>query len=283
MIQGFLMVDKPSGPTSHDVVSAVRRATGMKKVGHAGTLDPLATGAVVVAINCTRLLRFVQGLPKEYLASVRFGVTTSTLDAEGEVTGTFEMAFDRAALEAVIPEFVGDILQVPPMVSALKHEGRRLHQMAREGIEIEREPRPVTVHSITVEAFEPGPPPQAELRVVCGSGTYVRSLAGDIGRRLRGGAHLQALRRERIGGLAADEGVKMDDLGEWRDFLIEPVVALADLPAVRTDDERAIRTGRPFATEVGDGVLLRVVDDEDQLLAIYRSEGGRARAEVVLT
>ncbi len=280
MTQGFLVVDKPSGPTSHDVVAAVRRATGIKKVGHAGTLDPMATGAVVVAINCTRLLRFVQDLPKEYVADVRFGITTASLDADGEETGRMEMWFGRQDLERILPEFTGSIMQVPPMVSALKHEGKRLHALARQGVEVEREARPVRIDSIGVESFTPGPFPHARLRVVCGSGTYIRSLADDIGGRLGGGAHLEGLRRIRVGSLAAEHGLGLDRLEGWVEHLITPADALGDLESMTVADPAPVTTGRPL--EYSGAGLVRVLDQDGELLAVYRGDGELARPEVVL-
>ena len=202
MMDGLLVVDKPSGFTSHDVVAKLRKIYGQRRVGHAGTLDPDATGVLLVGLGrVTRLLRFLQVAGKEYRADVRFGVATSTLDAAGEVLDRQEMPLGREQVEQAAKRFVGDIEQVPPMVSAIKVGGRRLHDLARRGEEVERAPRPVRIDRLEVEAFEPGPYPMATLFVACGSGTYVRTLAADIGERLGCGAHLAALRRTGIGRL----------------------------------------------------------------------------------
>jgi len=284
---GFLVIDKPSGPTSHDVVAAVRRATGIKKAGHAGTLDPMATGVVVVALGrSTRLIRYIQDQEKEYLAVARFGVATDTLDAEGEVVHEEAMDFDRAQLEAILPEFLGVIQQVPPMVSALKRDGVRLYELARQGIEVERPPRPVEILELELTSFEPGEHPLVGLRVVCGKGTYVRSLADDLAARLGGRAHLTALRRARVGTLAIEEfGLGLDQLAEWERHLIPPTVGLAHLPAVTVDDRVWVLSGRSIEAPAGPAAppVFRVLDTSGELLAVYRADGARAVPEVVLS
>ncbi|REK40399.1 MAG: tRNA pseudouridine(55) synthase TruB, partial [Actinobacteria bacterium] len=239
MTTGFLVVDKPRGITSNAVVGRVKRATGERKVGHAGTLDPLATGAVVVAIGrVTRLIRFLQDQPKEYVATARFGVSTDTLDADGEVVAREPMEFDIADLEEVRDRFVGEIHQVPPMVSALKHEGRRLYELAREGVVIEREARQVQIHELEFESVGDGPYPEVTFRVVCGKGTYVRSLADDIAATLGGSAHLTELRRLRIGSLDVDRlGIHADRLEGWKSKLLTPNQALSDLAGDEVDAE----------------------------------------------
>src|SRR6478752_7517825 len=204
-VHGLVIVDKPAGVTSHDVVGVLRHRLGERRVGHAGTLDPDATGVLLVGVGkVTRLLRFLTALGKRYEAEVVFGTTTSTLDAAGEVTATFAMDdLDVTQVRAAAARLTGEIMQVPPMVSALKVDGRRLHELAREGIEVERAARPVTVHSFTVE-------PTADrlvyrIAVHCSSGTYVRSLAADLGELLGGGAHLRALRRTAVGSFGESE------------------------------------------------------------------------------
>jgi len=281
-IAGFVAVDKPVGITSHDVVAEVRRITGIKKAGHAGSLDPLATGLVVVGLGrATRLLRFLTDLEKEYVAEIQFGIATDTLDADGEETERRSMPFDVAALRAVLPDFTGDIWQVPPMVSALSVGGRRLHELAREGREVERAARPVVVRSLTIEGFAPSDFPTARLRVVCGKGTYVRVLADDLARRLGGRAHLIGLRRTRIGSLAPTS--TFSDLNEaWRDLVITMSDGLTHLPlrVVGEDEAHYVRTGRRLPASV-DG-LERLVDDRGELLAVYRGAGGVGSPEVVV-
>lgn len=287
MADGFLVVDKPSGPTSHDMVAAVRRATGIRRVGHAGTLDPMATGVVVVALGrATRLLRFVQDQPKEYTATARFGVATDTLDADGTVVSEQSMeALTAAAVATALPAFTGTILQVPPMVSALKHQGRRLYRLAREGVEVERPAREVEVLELELTRFHPGVHPEVSVRVVCGSGTYVRSLLDDVAASLGGRAHLIALRRTRSGPFTAVEhGIAPGDLAaRWEERLVAPADGLAFLPAVTVDDGVAamVRAGRRLPPY---GIVgpYRLVDRGASLLAVYRDDAGMATPEVVL-
>lgn len=281
-IAGFLAVDKPVGITSHDVVAEIRRITGIKKAGHAGSLDPLATGLVVVGLGrATRLLRFLTDLEKEYVAEVQFGIATDTLDADGVETERGAMGFDLAAFHAVLPGFTGEITQIPPMVSALSVGGRRLHEMARAGLEVERAPRRVVVKSLTVESFIPGDFPIARLRVVCGKGTYVRVLADDLARRLGGRAHLVGLRRTRSGSLTPVSALSVLK-EDWRSHLITMAEGLSDLPrrVVSEDEGRLVRTGRPLPA-VAEG-LERLVDDRGELLAVYRNAGGVGSPEVVV-
>ena len=293
MPEGFLVLDKPSGVTSHDMVAAVRRAVGIRKVGHAGTLDPMATGALVVAVGrVTRLIRFIQPFPKEYMALARFGVATDTLDADGRQVSAEEMRVSQMDVESVLGSFVGEISQVPPMVSAVKIGGRRLYELAREGREVERKARQVTVHSVSVTSFEEGRYPLVGLRVVGGKGVYVRSLADDIAGALGGRAHLTALRRTRVGSLAVGEsagsGRGPEDLDQWQTWMLSPAQGLADLPAW-TAAERAlemVRHGRRLdadqATRLQEGAHLRVLDETGRLWAVYRRAGTMLIPEVVL-
>lgn len=290
MTSGFLLVDKPRGITSTDVVNRVKRVTGVRKCGHAGTLDPMATGLVVVAIGpVTRLIRFIQDLKKEYLATAEFGVSTDTLDADGAVLDRAPMSVTVADLEEVKPRFVGTILQIPPMVSALKHQGKRLHELARAGVVVERDARPVEIEELDFLSVGPGPYPEVEFRVLCGKGTYVRSLADDVAAALGGRAHLTRLRRSRIGTLDVDqEGIHADNLEGWEMKLLSPSTALRDFPGIIIDapTESGVRHGMRF---VGGGlssmppdVPVRVESASGELLAVYRRTGDTARAEVVL-
>src|SRR3954452_6758379 len=192
---GLVVIDKAAGWTSHDVVAKLRGILHTKKVGHAGTLDPDATGVLLVGVGkVTRLVRFLDAQPKTYVCDVVLGVETSTLDAAGEVTATHAMApvtIDEA--RAAAATLTGAILQVPPMVSAVQIGGKRLHELARQGIEVEREARPVAVHCL--DFMPPDDPAVLHIEVQCSSGTYVRTLAADLGTRLGGGAHLRNLRR----------------------------------------------------------------------------------------
>ncbi len=296
--RGFLLVDKEGGWTSHDVVAKIRRLAGTKKAGHAGTLDPMATGLVVVGLGpATRLLRFVQDLPKEYLATVAFGVATDTLDADGAILSRDPMPVTGDDIAAVLPRFVGRIMQVPPMVSALRVDGRRLYELAREGKDVDRPPRPVDVHAIEVLDFAPSDYPEATMRVKCGKGTYIRSLADDIARALGGRAHLTALRRTRVGSLdVGSRGHTISELekatGEDRlsDLILSPADGLGDLPFVEVDPRTAegVSHGVQFAASLigatwTDHQVFRVLDHSGGLLAVYRMDGLNAVAEVVLS
>ena len=211
-VHGLVLLDKPAGMTSHDAVYRLRRHLGEKRIGHAGTLDPDATGLLVVGVgNATRVIRFMSGMDKTYTCEIVFGSETNTLDDSGEVTATHAMTLPPLdeVQRLVDGRFVGDIMQVPPMVSALKVDGVRLHSLAREGIEIERAPRPVTVHE-----FEVGPtddPLVLSARVRCGGGTYIRSLGADLGHALGGGAHIRSLRRHTTGPYSLDESCTVDE------------------------------------------------------------------------
>ena len=257
MRDGLVVVDKPAGCTSHDVVAKLRKAYGQRRVGHAGTLDPDATGVLLVGLGrATRLLRFLQEAEKSYRGCIVFGIATSTLDASGEIVEQQPMPLARVDVEAAVTRFVGELEQLPPMVSAVKVGGRRLHQLARAGIDVERAPRRVRVDRFEVEDFEPGPYPQATVLVECGSGTYVRSLAADLGAALGGSAHLALLRRLAIGSFALAESHPLDDVVAHPDTaVLSLATAMRDLERIDVDDEqvRAVRHGIAFpAGALGD-------------------------------
>ena len=283
---GVVVVDKPAGWTSHDAVARCRRIFGQKRVGHAGTLDPDATGVLVVGLGrATRLLRYVTDLPKSYEGEVVLGVATSTLDAAGEETGRWDMTgVTLDDVRAAAAGFVGEIDQVPPMVSAVKIGGRRLHALARAGVEVERPPRRVTVHRFDVD-------PTAEagvyrVSVDCSSGTYIRSLAADVGTALGGGAHLRALRRTAIGPFTLAVAVPLDDVGP--EAVLPPAAAVAQHPSatVGPDVAAVVATGKVLAAgELGvDGEgPWAVLDTGGALLAVYeRHPDGRVKPAVVL-
>lgn len=212
VVHGLVLIDKPRAMTSHDAVQILRRRFGERRVGHTGTLDPDATGLLVCGVgNATRLFRFMENFDKQYICEIVLGVETDTLDDTGTTVKRHAMAPpDMEDVRRIVAErFIGVINQVPPMVSALHHEGRRLHQLAREGIEVPREPREVTVSAFDVEATSDGMVLRAD--VTCGSGTYVRSLGADLGTALGGGAHIRNLRRLRIGPYSVDEATAVDE------------------------------------------------------------------------
>ena len=285
-VNGLVVVDKEAGWTSHDVVARCRRIFGQKRVGHAGTLDPDATGVLLVGLGrATRLMRFLTALPKTYEAEVVLGTATSTLDASGEVTGTWDMDdVSLAAVREAAVALTGEIEQVPPMVSALKVGGKRLHALAREGIEVERPARPVTVHRYDVT---PGMTPGVfRIEVECSSGTYVRVLAADLGEALGGGAHLRNLRRTRIGSFTTDDARLVDELTPA--VVLTPAQAMRDLDqvVVPIDAQKLVARGLPLDRVplgvAGDGPW-GLVDDAHHLLAVYEAtETDRIKPAVVI-
>ena len=206
---GLLLVDKPSGMTSHDVVDRIRKASGIRRVGHTGTLDPSATGLLILCLGqATRLSEHLTGLDKTYEGQMRLGLTTTSYDLDGEVTSEAPLpAVTSAELDAICQRYTGEIEQLPPMVSAVKVGGQRLYKMARKGQEVERPPRKVTVHAFEVLSCEP---PNVAIRVRCTSGTYVRSLCHDVGQELGCGAVLARLRRTWVGEHSVDEAAPLD-------------------------------------------------------------------------
>jgi tRNA pseudouridine55 synthase len=287
---GLVVVDKAAGWTSHDVVGKLRGLYGQRRVGHAGTLDPDATGVLLVGLGrVTRLLRFLQQTGKSYRGRVVFGVATDTLDASGAVLERTEMSITRAQLANAADAFTGDIEQVPPMVSALKLGGRKLYELARQGEEVERAPRRVRIDALEIEAFEGGPYPEATLRVDCSSGTYVRSLAADLGSALGGCAHLATLRRLRVGSFTLDEARSVDEIAADPDRCVRtPATAMRDLEQVVVDAEqvRAVAHGATFAASAvqvgaGDGPFA-FVDEGGVLVAVYERRGRGVKPAVVL-
>ncbi len=280
---GILVVDKPAGPTSHDVVAEVRRAAGQSRVGHTGTLDPAATGVLVCCIGrATKLVRFLQAGRKTYAARLVLGVETDSQDADGDVIATADASrVDEHTLCEVLERFQGEITQVPPMVSALKVDGERLHAKARRGEQVEREPRQVTIHDLVLDAFTPGQRAEASFLVTCSPGTYVRTLAHDVGQVLGVGASLSSLRRVANGPFTAAEAHELDGVHDagaaFGELLLEPAEALRRaLPAVVTDDEQLVarlvtggslpaqaRSG-PYAVTTAEGALIGVYADRDE-------------------
>jgi len=287
-VNGLVVVDKEAGWTSHDVVARCRRIFGQRRVGHAGTLDPDATGVLLVGLGrATRLLRFLTALPKTYTTDIVLGTATSTLDASGEVVATYDMAqVTPAMVRAGALALTGEIEQVPPMVSAVKVGGRRLHDLARQGVEVERPARKVKVTRFEVEP-DPVRPGVYRAEVECSSGTYVRVLAQDLGRALGGGAHVANLRRTRIGPFGPAEMRRLDELGP--DDVLTPAQAVGHLEAVTvaSDVAVAVRTGLALdrvplgATGEGPWALL---DEQGALLAVYEAtDTDRIRPAVVLS
>ncbi len=307
-VHGLLAIDKPAGITSHDVVDRVRRLLYERKVGHSGTLDPDATGVLLLGVgDATRLLRYLDVVPggtvespvtsKVYTAEVVLGTETSTLDASGEVTATHDMSEVVAGLtiesiqSLVDARLSGPIMQVPPMVSALKIDGKRLHELAREGIEVEREARPVTVHRFEVRSIAVN---IVRVRVVCSSGTYIRTLAADLGHLLGGGAHVRDLRRVAVGSFDEADCAPLDALTEGNiGASLRPVSdCVRALSHVAPDDaiRAAVKVGRVLPESMFDsaGPAPWAVVDGADVLAVFEPFSnhkvgeGMARPAIVL-
>jgi tRNA pseudouridine55 synthase len=290
-IDGLLIVDKPAGWTSHDVVAKCRWAFGQRRAGHSGTLDPDATGVLLIGFGrVTKLLNYLTILPKTYTGEIVLGSETSTLDASGDVTRTYDMSkVSLADVVAAAANFVGEILQVPPMVSALSIDGVRLHTLARQGIEVERQARPVTIHALSVDGeVEPG---VFAITATVSSGTYIRTLAADIGTALGGGAHLRSLRRTQIGSFVAADGALLDE-AIGTQALLTPAQAMRDYPSCVVDEptEVFVRNGRVLPLErswsgdgdapVGDWLVL---SKSGEVLATYQRFGvDQAKPAVVV-
>lgn len=278
---GLVVVDKPGGMTSHAVVARVRRTLGTRKVGHAGTLDPMATGVLVLGVErATRLLGHLMLTEKAYTATVRLGATTTTDDAEGEVTAATDASHvtEEQVREALLA-FSGDIDQVPSTVSAIKVDGKRAYALARAGEEVELKARRVTIHEIEADGVrrERGFL-DLDLRVRCSSGTYIRAIARDLGAALGVGGHLTALRRTAVGPFTLDgANTDLDDLA------VTPlaVAARASFPALDLDEEQAqaVRYGRPLALPID--VLTGVFAPDGEFLALYQPNGGKAKPAAV--
>ncbi len=289
---GVLVIDKPAGPTSFEVVKRVRRALGADKAGHAGTLDPAATGVLAVCVDdAVKLQQWLADGDKVYDATIAFGAATSTEDAEGEVVARGDPAAVGAeAIRAALPRFVGEIEQVPPMYSAVRVAGRRLHEAARAGEEVDRSPRRVHVHALELVALEPAAADglvRARVRVRCGKGTYVRTLAVDIGRALGVPAHLAALRRTEASGFRLAQAIPLDDaeaLGRTarealRARLVPPADALGFLPAVSVDgtEARSLAQGKALRRDAPTGELVRAIGAGGALVALCAPAAGGLR------
>lgn len=275
---GLLLVDKPQGMTSHDVVDAVRRALGIRKVGHAGTLDPMATGLLLVGVGrATRLLRFLGDLPKSYEGTGVLGVETTTLDADGDVTRRAPVAVSREELEAAAEALVGESLQRPPAFSAVKVGGRRLYEAARRGERLEAEPRTIRVDAFRIVDLEGA---SFGFVVTCSGGTYVRVLVADVGAALGCGAHLSHLRRTAIGRFDVADAAPPADPGQ--PLPLER--AVAHLPRVDLEqlaEARAAANGSILAPAGVDGPYA-VHGPDGRLIGVWRDVGAKARPEMVL-
>ncbi|HEV7950355.1 MAG TPA: tRNA pseudouridine(55) synthase TruB [Glaciihabitans sp.] len=279
---GILFVDKPAGITSHDVVSRVRRLAGTRKVGHAGTLDPMATGLLTLGINSsTRLLTFLVGLDKEYYATIRFGAVTDTDDAQGSTLSTADPALVSALtyndVQAAISPLTGEISQVPSSVSAIRVDGRRAYELARAGETVELKSRQVTVSAFEILAVRPVDGfLDVDVRVECSSGTYIRALARDAGSTLGVGGHLTALRRSRVGPFSIADATELDKLEPPRDLVAPHLVAARLFPTVTLDAEQvlALSQGKRLSGWDSDGAPMAALSPRGTLVGLVSITDG---------
>lgn len=274
---GLIVVNKPIGPTSHKVVNIVRRGTGVRKVGHAGTLDPRASGVLVLCLgSATRLSEYLSSTTKRYEAVIRFGKSTQTYDAEGAAIQITGAAPSEDDLRAVLPEFTGKIMQKPPPYSAIKVQGRKAYELAREGKPVDLYPREVEILKLEMLSYNP---PDLAVVIECSAGTYIRSIAHDLGARLTTGAFLASLRRTRSGPFTIEESVPLHQLehsfmgGDWREYLRPAADALPDLPIVRVSGKTFddIKNGRriPITGELS--AMARAIGPDGDLVAVLEA------------
>lgn len=274
---GALIVDKEKGMTSHDTVSVVRRLLKMRRIGHTGTLDPMATGVLVLLLGpATRLTRFLKGLDKSYRAVIRLGETTATYDTESEVLERRPVDVTREDIEKALPPFRGDIMQTPPMYSAIRVQGKRLYDLARKGESVEVEPRPVTIHRLEIVRWVP---PDLTVNVRCSSGTYIRSLAHDVGQALACGGHLYRLTRTANGPFTLDESHTVDALyrlyqhDRFDEARLTPSQALRFLPKVALGEDQAwaVQHGQRLALNLEtDSPYVRACTESGTLISVMK-------------
>lgn len=273
-ISGVLVVDKPVGYTSHDIVQIIRRGTGIRRAGHTGTLDPRASGVLVVLLGpAVRLSEYVSASDKRYQAVIQLGTTTDTYDSDGQVLTNQPVNITEEQFVAALQSFIGEIEQVPPPYSAVKVKGRKAYEMAREGEEIDLQPRKIRVYSLELLEWAP---PEAVIDVYCSSGTYIRSLANDLGKMLGCGAHLVGLRRTKSGRFTLRDAVPLRKLkeafeqGNWYQYVIPAAEALSDWPSVDLTSEQvdAVRHGHRIPGKAGIGKMARGISEQGELIAL---------------
>lgn len=284
-MNGIININKPLGMTSHDVVGRLRRILGIKKIGHTGTLDPDASGVLPMCIGrATKTADMLTAQNKQYIAEVTLGSATTTLDASGEVTETSEVNVDECDIQSVVTEFVGNIMQIPPMYSAIKIDGKRLYELAREGVEVERKPRPVTIEKIEILGIDLENK-KFSMKVDCSKGTYIRTLCDDIGRRLGCLAHMSALIRTRSGRFCIDDAYTLDEVEKMAgegdmSFLVPIDKVFEELPKLILSSRRAklmCNGVRISAQGIIDGEAYRVYDESGSFLTISEAENGQLK------
>lgn len=281
MTEGILNIDKPGGMTSHDVVNRVRRVAGLRRVGHAGTLDPLATGVLLLCLGrAARLVEYLVGQPKTYETAVRLGQRTNTYDADGEVLVERPCTFTPDELADALTHFRGTIQQTPPIYSAIKKNGQPLYKLARQGIEVEVEPRQVTIYELDVTAVTL---PILTLRITCSSGTYIRSLAHDLGEMLGCGGHVASLRRTAVGAFSTETAVPLDHLtaDNLHTYLLPAETAVAHLPRINVNAQAVGRLFQGQPVPIGgepEAELVRVYGPENEFIGLVTADEGNWQA-----
>ncbi|MDW7998244.1 MAG: tRNA pseudouridine(55) synthase TruB [Thermodesulfovibrio sp.] len=298
-MNAVVVLNKPEGFTSQEAVNKVKKILKAKKAGHAGTLDPIATGILLICTNeATKITPFLMELEKEYVFTSQFGISTDTYDIEGKIIKTTEnFQLDRTKLEEILKKFTGEIMQIPPMYSAVKVEGKPLYKLARKGIEIERKPKKVIVHLINIESFEP---PFVTFRVVCSKGTYVRSLCNDIGEELGMGAHIVKLTRTRVGEFRIEDSVGLEELKIPLSYnfatstfslphqkgILSIDKALYFLPSVKIQDSIVQRFLNGNSIKIPSGIVpsgwVKVKDIRDKILGIGYGNGVIIKPERII-
>jgi tRNA pseudouridine55 synthase len=276
-VSGILNLNKPANITSHDVVNHIRRVSGIRRVGHAGTLDPLATGVLLVCLGpATRLVEYLVGQPKQYQATIRLGQETNTYDADGDVVAEHPVHVTQVEVAAALAYFHGPISQTPPMFSAIKQAGRPLYKLARQGTEVPRPSRQVIVYDIELLAWNP---PDVEIQLTCSAGTYVRSIAHDLGQMLGSGGHIAALRRTAVGRFTLNTSVSLAELNpEKLPVLLQPIdTAVSHLPRLDLEaaEVSAVQQGQRIARHSAEteSTLVRAYRPDGRFLGILRAEG----------
>lgn len=283
-MEGVLNIDKPIGLTSHDVVGRVRRLSGTRRVGHTGTLDPLATGILVVCLGrATRLVEYVVGRPKTYTATIRLGQTTNTYDTEGEITAEQTLPDDLplAEIRPYLAQFRGEIAQIPPLYSAIKKDGQPLYKLARQGKTVELEPRQVTIYELEVLAWQQ---PDLSLQIRCSAGTYIRSIAHDLGQLLGYGGHLTQLRRTAVGAFNLSTAVALDELtpDNLNNHLVAADLAVQHLPAhtLTADEVTLLFNGTPIPPPTSlDTEMVRVYTPTNAFAGLVSIQDNHWRAK----
>lgn len=277
-MNGVICVYKPGGISSHDCIYKVRRALGTRKVGHTGTLDPMAEGVLPICVGkATRASEMIMASEKVYKAELTFGAETTTADSEGEITRKSDKIITKEEFLNVLPKFTGEIEQIPPMYSAVHHNGQRLYKLAREGIEVERKPRKITIFGIEVLSFSEE---KAEIRVTCSKGTYIRTLCEDLAKAAGGAAHMSALVREKSGVFTIENSVKPEDISEDKLIPVDEMFKEFERITLSEEEEWKVRNGAPIKHSCNEGETYRLYSKTEEFLCL--SKGTNENGEKML-